>query len=41
MMMLSRKIIQSPQNEVILRNVVVQRVNTAKFRGVLVDQHLN
>ena len=40
--MLSRKKIPTPQNEVILRNeVVVQRVNKAKFLGVIVDLHLN
>ena len=38
--MLSRKKILTPQNEVILRNEVVQRVNKAKFLGVIVDQHL-
>ena len=31
----------TPQNEVILRNEVVQRVNKGKFLGVIVDQHLN
>ena len=31
----------TPQNEVILRNEVVQRVNKAKFLGVIVNQHLN
>ena len=31
----------TPQNEVILRNEVLQRVNKAKFLGVIVDQHLN
>ena len=31
----------TPQNEVILRNEVVQQVNKAKFLGVIVDQHLN
>ena len=41
MIMLSRKKILTPQNEVILRNEVVQRVNKAKFLGVIVDQHLN
>ena len=41
MIMLSRKKILIPQNEVILRNEVVQRVNKAKFLGVIVDQHLN
>ena len=39
MIMLSRKKILTPQNEVILRNEVVQRVNKAKFLGVIVDQH--
>ena len=39
--MLSRKQILTPQNEVILRNEVVQLVNKAKFLGVIVDQHLN
>ena len=39
--MLSLKKILTPQNEVILRNEVVQRVNKAKFPGVIVDQHLN
>ena len=38
--MLSRKKILTLQNEVILRNEVVQRVNKAKFLGVI-DQHLN
>ena len=41
MNMLSRKKILTPQNEVILRNEAVQRVNKAKFLGVIVDQHLN
>ena len=41
MIMLSRKKILTPQNEVILRNEVVQRVNKTKFFGVIVDQHLN
>ena len=41
MIMLSRKKILTPQNEVILRNEVVQRVNKAKFLGVIFDQHLN
>ena len=41
MIMLSRKKILIPQNEVILQNEVVQRVNKAKFLGVIVDQHLN
>ena len=41
MIMLSRKKILKPQNEVILRNEVVQRVNKAKFLVVIVDQHLN
>ena len=41
MIMLSRKKFLTPQNEVILRNKVVQRVNKAKFLGVIVDQHLN
>ena len=39
--MLSRKKNLTPQNEVILRSEVVQRVNKAKFIGVIVDQHLN
>ena len=39
--MLSRKKILAPKNEVILPNEVVQRVNKAKFLGVIVDQHLN
>ena len=39
--MLSRKKNLTPQNEVILRNVVVQRVNEAKFLGVIVDQRIN
>ena len=39
--MLSRKKILTPQNEVILRNEVVQRVNKAKFLGVIVDELLN
>ena len=38
--MLSRTIILTPQNEVILRNEVVQRINKAKFLGVIFDQHL-
>ena len=41
MIMLSRKKILTRQNEVILRNEVVQRVNKAIFLGVIVDQHLN
>ena len=41
MIMLSRKKILTPQNEVILQNEVVQQVNKAKFLGVIVDQHLN
>ena len=41
MIMLSRKKNLTTQNEVILRNEVVQRVNKAKFLGVIVDQHLN
>ena len=41
MIILSRKKMLTPQNEVILRNEVVQRVNKAKFLGVIVDQHLN
>ena len=41
MIMLSCKKILTPQNEVILRNEVVQQVNNAKFLGVIVDQHLN
>ena len=40
MIMLSRKKILTPQNEVVLRNEVVQGVNKAKFLGVIVDQHL-
>ena len=39
--MLSRKKMLTPQNEVILRNEVVQRVNKAKFLGVIVYQHKN
>ena len=41
MIMLSCKEFLTPQNEVILRNDVVQRVNKAKFLGAIVDQHLN
>ena len=41
MIMLSRKKILTPQNEVILQNEVVRRVNKAKFLGAIVDQHLN
>ena len=41
MTMLSLKKSLTPQNEVILRNGVVERVNKAKFLGVIVDQHLN
>ena len=41
MIMLSRKKKLTPQNEVILRNEVVQQVNKAEFLGVIVDQHLN
>ena len=41
MIMFSRKQILTPQNEVILRNEVVQQVNKAKFFCVIVDQHLN
>ena len=41
MIMLSRKKILTPQNQVILRNEVVQQVNKAQFLGVMVDQHLN
>ena len=37
---LSRKKNLTLQNEVIVRNEVVQRVNKAKFHGVIVDQHL-
>ena len=37
----SRKKNLTPQNEVILRNEVMQRVNNAKFLGMIVDQHLN
>ena len=40
MIMLSRKKIMAPEIEVILRNEVLQRVNKAKFLGVIVDQHL-
>ena len=40
MIMLSRKKNLTPQNEVILRNEVVQRVNKAKFLGVIVIQNL-
>ena len=40
-MMLSRKKILTPQNKVILRNEVVQRINKTKFLGVIVDQRLN
>ena len=39
--MLSRKKILPPQNEVILQNEVLQRVNKAKFLCVIIDQHLN
>ena len=39
--MLSCKKILTPQNEVILRNEIVQQVNKAKFLGVIVDQYLN
>ena len=39
--MLSRKKNLTSQNEVILRIEVVQRLNKAKFFGVIVDQHLN
>ena len=41
MIMLSLKKNLTPQNEVILRNEVVQRVSKAKFLGAIVDQHLN
>ena len=41
MIILSSKIILTLQNEVILWNEIVQRVNKAKFLGVIVDQHLN
>ena len=41
MIMLPRKKILTPQNEVILWNEVVQWVNNAKFLGVIVDQYLN
>ena len=41
MIMLSCKKNLPPQNEFILWNKVVQRVNKAKFFGVIVDQHLN
>ena len=41
MIMLSRKKNLTLQNEVILRNEIVQRVNKEKFLGVIVDQHLN
>ena len=40
MIMLSRKKILTPRNEIVLRNEVV-RVNKAKFFGVIVDKHLN
>ena len=41
MIILFCKKIVTPQNEVILQNEVDQRVNKAKFLGVIVDQHLN
>ena len=41
MIMLSRKKWQTPHNEIIFRNEMVERVNKAKFHGVIVDQHLN
>ena len=41
MITLSRKKNLTPQKEVILLNEAVQRVNKAKFLGVIVDQHLN
>ena len=41
MIMLSRKKFLTTQNDVICRNEIVQRVNKAKFIGVIVDQHLN
>ena len=41
MTMFSLKKSLTPHNEVILRNEVVERVNKAKFLGVIVDQHLN
>ena len=40
-MMFSRRKGLTPHNEVILRNEVVERVNKAKFVGVIVDQHHN
>ena len=40
MIMLSRKKNLTPQKE-ILQNEVLQRVNKAKFLGVIVDQRLN
>ena len=41
MIMLSRKKNLTHQNEVILRNEVVHRVNEVKFLGVIVDQQIN
>ena len=41
MIILSRRKILTPQNEVISRNGEVQRVNKVKFLGVTVDQHPN
>ena len=41
MIMFSRQKVLTPQNEIILRNEVAQRVNKAKFLGLIVDQHLN
>ena len=41
MIMLFRKKNRTPRNEVILRNEEVQRVNKAKFLGVIVDQYVN
>ena len=41
MIMLSGEKIMTHQNEVILVNEVVQRVNKGKFLGVFIDQHLN
>ena len=37
MIMLSRKKIMNPQNKVILRNKLVERVNKVKFLDVIVD----
>ena len=41
MLMMSRKKNLSPQGDVILHNEAIQRVTTAKFLGIIVDQHLN